>query len=189
VVQEWFVVASHLSSHLIIFREQTEITILHYFLNLYIPPTHATCPYHHNSIDFYHNTWKAVKIIKLPIMQVYQLSVTSLLLGPNNLNSKMFRNTYSLHPTYTHTTRPSLHQILYNKNVHVISYRWTVHTISVKRPAGTLTAEDTKTEIVERNIGMKTEVASSYNGRVTQPTPHCSICMFNCSQWRWACRI
>jgi len=98
-------------------------------------------------------------------------------------------NTCSLYPTYTHTTRPSLHQTYYNKNVHITSYRWKVHTISVKRPAGTLMAEDTEMEEVERNIGMKTEVGTSYNGGVTQPTSHCSICMLNCGQWWWARRI
>ena len=98
----------------------------------------------------------------------------------------MFCNTCSPHPTHTHTTRPSLHQNHYNKNVHVTSYRWKVRTITVKWPAGTLTAKDTETEEVEGNIGMKTKVATSYNGGVTQPTPYCSICMLNCSQWWWA---
>jgi len=101
----------------------------------------------------------------------------------------VFCNTCSPHPTHTHTTRPSLHQIHYNKNVHITSYRRKVHTISVKRPADAFTAEDTKTEEAERHIGMKTEVATSYNGGVTQPTSHCSICMLNCSQWWWARRI
>jgi hypothetical protein len=40
-------------------------------------------------------------------------------------------------------------------------------------------AEDTDTEEAERNIGMKTEVATSYNGGVTQPFPDCSICMLH----------
>jgi len=55
-----------------------------------------------------------------------------------------------------------------------------VHTISVKRPADALVAENTETEEVERNIGIKTEIAASYNGGVTEPIPHCSICMLNC---------
>ena len=62
---------------------------------------HATCPSHHNSI-FYdsHNTWKAVKIIKLPI-KIIQPPVTSLILGPNTNISTLFCNTCSLHPAYT----------------------------------------------------------------------------------------
>ena len=158
---------------------------------LFPEPTHATCPSHHNSIDLYHpqNIWKAAKIIKVPTIQIHQLPITSLHLGPNNPISTVFCNTCSLHPAYTHTTRPSLHQIHYNKNVPVTSYRRKVHTISVKCPADALAAEDTEMEEVERNVGMKTEIATSYNGGVTQSIPHCSICKLNCGQWWWACCI
>jgi hypothetical protein len=64
--------------------------------------------------------------------------------------------------------------------MYVTSYRQNVHTISVKCFADALTADDTETEEVERHVGMKTEVAASYNGGVTQPIPHCSIGMLNC---------
>jgi hypothetical protein len=86
----------------------------------------------------------------------------------------------------THTTTPSLHHIHYNKNVHVTSHRRKLHTIPVKRPADALTAEGTGTEYGESHIGMKTDVATSYNGWVTQSIPHCSICMLNCVHWWWA---
>jgi len=108
------------------------------------------------------------------------------MLVPNIPISTVFCNTFSLHPAYTHKTRPSLYQIHCNKNIHVTSNRRKEHTISVKCPADTFTAEETKTEEVERKIGMKTEVATSYNGGVTQPIPHCSICMLQCGQWWWA---
>jgi hypothetical protein len=46
--------------------------IIVYFITYSTFQCHATCPSHHSSIDFYdsHNTWKAVKIIKLPIMHI-----------------------------------------------------------------------------------------------------------------------
>jgi len=125
---------------------------------------------------------KQLKLYSKPKCKFHQPPVTSLLLVPNILNSPVFCNTYILYPAYTHKTRPSLHQIHYNKNVHVTSNRHKVHTISVKRPADALAAQGTNTEDLERNIGMKTEVATSYNGGVTQPVTHCSICMLSCGQ-------
>ena len=122
-------------------------------------------------------------------MQISPTSCHFPTLRPNNLISPVFCNSFSLHPAYTHKTRPSLHQIHYNKNVHVTSNRQKVHTISVKWPADALAAQGTKTEEQLRNTGMKNEVASSYNGGVTQPIPHSSICMLNCVHWWWARRI
>jgi hypothetical protein len=55
-----------------------------------------------------------------------------------------------------------------------------MHTIYVKCPADALAAKNTETEEAERNIGMKTDVVASYNGGVTEPIPHCFICMLNC---------
>jgi hypothetical protein len=95
----------------------------------------------------------------------------------------VLQHLHSISCLYTYNKTKQIH---YNKNVHVTSNRWKVHTISVKRPADTLTTEDTETEELERHIRMKTEVATSYNGRVTQPITHCSICMLNCCQWWWA---
>jgi hypothetical protein len=97
--------------------------------------------------------------------------------------------TPSVYIFLTHTTRPTVHHIHYNKNVHVTSYRQNVHTISVKWFADALTAEDSETEEVESHKGMKTEVAASYNGGVTQLIPHCSIGILNCVHWWWACCI
>jgi len=131
---------------------------------------------------------KQLKLYSYLQRKFHHRPLTSQLLGPNIPISTQLCSTCSLYPTYTHT-RPSLHQTHYSKNVHVTSYRWKVHTISVKGPAETLAAEDTEMKYLERNIGMKTEIATSYNGGVTQPTAHCSICMLNCEQWRWARRI
>jgi hypothetical protein len=89
----------------------------------------------------------------------------------------------------THKTTPSLHHIHYNKNVYVTSHRRKLHTIPVKRPADALMTEDTESEELESHIWMKTDVASSYNGWVTQSILHCSICMLNCAHWWWARRI
>jgi len=132
---------------------------------------------------------KQLKLKSYPKYKLHHPLVTSLPLDPNNPISTVFCNTCSLHPAYTHKTRPGLHQIHYNKNVHVTSTRRKVHTISVKWPGDALAAENTDMEEFERHIGMKTEGATSHNGGVTQPVPHCSICMLKCCQWWWACRI
>jgi hypothetical protein len=149
-----------------------------YFL---LSPTHATCPSHHNSIHFYHlrNTLKAVKLINLPIMQISTTSCHFPTLSSKYSNQhSILQHLHSI-SSLTHT-RPSLHHAHCNKRVHIMCYRQKVHTISVKHSGDAPTAEDTKTEEAESTIRMKTDATAPYNGRVTKPTLHCSICMLNC---------